>query len=74
MARNQDYHHKRGTAKPLTLTLMAAGVMALLCLLFPGVMAFVEVAARELRYFWWLVLMVAIAVYLIFFFGRKKKN
>lgn len=61
-------------AKPLTLTLMAIGVLVLLCLIFPGVLAFVEMAARELRYFWWLVLMVAVGVYLIFFFGKSRKN
>ncbi|MDR0533515.1 MAG: hypothetical protein LBH01_06120 [Verrucomicrobiales bacterium] len=65
---------KRGMAKPLTLTLMAIGVLVLLCLIFPGVLAFVEMAARELRYFWWLVLMVAVGVYLIFFFGKSRKN
>lgn len=52
----------------------AAGVVVIviLCLLFPRVLAFVELAARELRYFWWLVLLVALSAYFFFFFGRKK--
>ena len=44
-----------------------------LALLFPRADAFVERAARELRYFWWLVLMVALALWLIFGLGRKSK-
>jgi hypothetical protein len=53
---------------------LAAAVVAvlLLCLLFPRVLAFVELAARELRYLWWLVLLAAVGVYFFFFFGRKK--
>jgi len=55
------------------LTLTAAVVaVALLCLLFPRLLAFVELAARELRYLWWLVLLAAVGGYFFFFFGRKK--
>lgn len=55
------------------LTLGAAAlVIVVLCVLFPRVLAFVELAARELRYFWWLVLLVALSIYFFFFFGRKK--
>jgi hypothetical protein len=42
------------------------------CLLFPRVLAFVELAARELRYLWWLVLIVALGVWLAFFYNQKK--
>jgi hypothetical protein len=42
------------------------------CLLFPRVLAFTELAARELRYLWWLVLMVALGVWLAFFSGRRR--
>ncbi len=56
-----------------TLTLGAAVlVIAGLLLLFPRALAFVELAARELRYLWWLVLLVALSAYFFFFFGRKK--
>jgi uncharacterized membrane-anchored protein len=44
-----------------------------LVLLFPRAYAFVEMAARELRYFWWLVLLVALAIWLIWGIGRKPK-
>lgn len=56
-----------------TLTLLVAFlVIGVLCLVFPRVLAFVELAARELRYLWWLVLLVALSAYFFFFFGRKK--
>ena len=50
-----------------------AGVVLLgICLLFPRAFAFAELAARELRYLWWLVLIVIFGVWLAFFFGKKK--
>jgi hypothetical protein len=55
----------------LAATLVLLVVLGALVLLFPRALAFVELAARELRYFWWLVLIVALAVWLIFFVGRK---
>lgn len=55
------------------ITLVGALIaLALLCLLFPRVLAFVEIAGRELRYLWWLVLIFALGIWLSFFFGRKK--
>ena len=54
----------------LLVLLMAATA---LILLFPPVLGFVEMAARELRYLWWLVLLLALAVWLIWGVGRKKK-
>jgi hypothetical protein len=44
-----------------------------LFLLFPSALRFVEMAARELRYFWWLILLVALAVWLIWAGRRKSK-
>lgn len=43
-----------------------------LSLVFPRVLGFVELAARELRYLWWLVFMLALGVWVIFFFGKRK--
>jgi hypothetical protein len=43
------------------------------CLAFPRVLAFVELAARELRYFWWLILILALGVWLAFFVGRRER-
>ena len=48
-------------------------VVLVLLLLFPPVMLFVEKAAVELRYLWWLVLLLALAVWLIWGPGRAKK-
>jgi predicted membrane protein len=49
------------------------GVGLALIMLFKPVAAFAEMAARELRYFWWLLLVVALAVWLIWGIGRRPK-
>ena len=49
------------------------GVLVALVLIFPRAYAFVEMAARELRYFWWLILLVALAIWFIWGIGRKPK-
>lgn len=48
-------------------------LVAVLIFLFPPALEFVEVAARDLRYFWWLILLFAFALWLIWGLGRKKK-
>ena len=50
-----------------TLVLVALGLL----LLFPRALAFVELAARELRYFWWLILLLVLGIWLIWA-GRRK--
>ena len=49
------------------------GVLVLLVLMFPRAYGFVEMAARELRYLWWLILIVALAVWLIWGIGKKPR-
>lgn len=49
-------------------------VLTVLVLIFPRAYAFVEMAARELRYFWWVILLVALAIWLIWGIGRKPKG
>jgi hypothetical protein len=44
-----------------------------LFMLFPRAFAFVEMAARELRYLWWLVLLMALAAWLIWGYRRRSK-
>ncbi len=56
----------------LSLTILVA-VVAALCLLFPAALAFVELAAREIRYLWWLVLLVVLGLWMIFGISRKPK-
>ena len=58
------------TRASLQLGLLLLLILGLL-LLFPRALGFVEMAARELRYFWWLVLLVALAVWLIWV-GRRR--
>lgn len=48
------------------LLLVAAGIA------FPRLLAFAERAARELRYLWWLIVLLALGVWLAFFFGKKR--
>jgi hypothetical protein len=50
-----------------------AAVFGVLFLLFPPALAFVELAAREVRYLWWVILLVALAVWLIWGVNRKPK-
>ncbi len=52
--------------------LVAAFVPGLF-LFFPSALGFVEMAARELRYLWWLILLVALAIWLIWAGRRKSK-
>lgn len=54
--------------------LVLVAVLVLLALLFKPVLAFVEMAALELRYFWWLILLVALAVWLIWGIGKRPKE
>jgi len=48
-------------------------VIGSLVLIFPRAYAFVEMSARELRYFWWLILILALGLWLIFGLGRKRR-
>jgi hypothetical protein len=55
--------------KLLVLLLVVAGLL----FIFPRAFRFVDAAALELRYLWWLVLLLALAVWLIWGVGSKKK-
>jgi len=50
------------------------GVAAVLFLVFPATFRFVEMAARELRYLWWLILLLALGGWLIWGVGRRPKG
>jgi hypothetical protein len=50
-----------------------AAIILTLVLIFPKAMAFVELGARELLYFWWMILLIVLAVWLIWGLGGKKK-
>ena len=51
--------------------LILVGVVIALFLIFPRALAFAEMGARELRYFWWLILLVALACWLIWGFRKR---
>ncbi len=58
---------RRAVAQLAVLLVVVGGLF----LLFPRAFAFTEMAARELRYFWWLILLVALACALIWGFRRR---
>ena len=62
---------------PRVRAFLVAGVLLLvalvLLLMFPAGVAFAEMAARELRVFWWLILLVGLAIWLIWGLGRRPK-
>jgi len=53
---------------------LVAAVLILigLFLIFPGLQAFAERAARDLRVFWWLVLLAALGTWLAFFYRKNR--
>jgi hypothetical protein len=60
----------RAILQILVLLLVIGGLI----LFFPAAAEFAEMAARELRTFWWLALIVALALWLIFGLGRKRRR
>jgi hypothetical protein len=49
-------------------------VIVVLCIIFPVVFDFVKAFSGELRFFWWVVLLLALASWLIIWsFGKKEK-
>ncbi|MCS7090467.1 MAG: hypothetical protein RMN51_10920 [Verrucomicrobiota bacterium] len=57
--------------RALVRILLLAVVAGLLLLVFPRALAVLELAARELRYFWWVILLVGLALWLIWGLGRR---
>lgn len=53
--------------------LVLVAVIGLLLMVFPAAFKFVEMAARELRYLWWLILLVALGAWLVWGAGRRRK-
>ncbi len=53
------------------LALLLIGVV--LVLIFPAAAKFAEATARELRYLWWLILLVALAGWLVWGTSRRPK-
>ncbi len=62
---------------PRNIALLRIGVLvvvvAALALMFPRVLAFVEMGAREIRYLWWLILLAALGIWLVWGLGSKKR-
>ena len=49
-------------------------VIVVLCIIFPVVFDFVKAFSGELRFFWWVILLAALAAWLIIWgFGKKEK-
>ena len=50
---------------------LLVAIAALLFFAFPKASRAAEMAARDLRYFWWVVLLIALAIWLIWGFKKK---
>lgn len=48
-------------------------VVIILCLIFPAVFEFVKAYTGELRFFWWIILLLALGLWLMFGVGKAKK-
>ena len=53
---------------------LLVGVLVTLALIFPRTLAFAERAARELRYFWWTILLFLLGIWLVWGLGRKHRE
>jgi len=62
----------RGRAFAQFLVLVVTVVILLL--VFPRSLRFVEAAARELRYLWWLILLLALGGWLVWGSVRRPKK
>ncbi len=51
--------------------LFSLGLILILIMLFPRTLVWLEVAARELRYVWWLIAILAVGVWMVFYFRKK---
>ncbi|MGZ4963762.1 MAG: hypothetical protein ACXWIU_12260 [Limisphaerales bacterium] len=60
--------------RALIQLIILLAVIAVLIIAFPAAQEFAELAARELRVFWWMILLVALAVWLIWGASRKPKK
>jgi hypothetical protein len=56
----------------LKVIVIVAALLGLV-MLFPKGLAFVEMAAQELRYFWWMIFLLALGIWLVWGLGSKKK-
>jgi len=54
----------------LVLLLVGAGLM----IIFPSTLRFAEAAAREIRYLWWLILLIALAIWFIWSGNRRPRE
>ena len=52
--------------------LLAVVLLAALAVFVPSFLYFTELALRELRFMWWLILLIADAIWLLGGLGRKK--
>ncbi len=61
--------NRRQRALAKLVALIAFG--AVLFLLFPITLAFAEAAARSLRYLWWMILLLALGIWLYWSAAKK---
>lgn len=60
-------------ARNAVLLAVALAIFVSAAIAFPRILAVFELAARQLRVFWWLVLILVLGVWLAFFYGKKRE-
>ena len=60
-------------ARNAVLLAVALAILVGATIAFPRILAVFELAARQLRVFWWLVLILVLGVWLAFFYGKKRE-
>lgn len=68
----QEESGRRERRRRTIFLAIATALLVLAVIAFPRLLAFFELAARELRYLWWLVLLVALGGWIAYYFGKKR--
>jgi hypothetical protein len=71
--RSSDDQFPMNSAPRRSLQFAVVVALVLACLIFRRVFYFFEIAALELRYFWWLFVIIAGGLWLLVMIGRKEK-
>ena len=63
-------HRTRACLHLLVFVLVGAGLM----IIFPSTLRFAEAAAREIRYLWWIILLIGLAIWFIWSGNRRPRE
>jgi hypothetical protein len=60
------------SSRPRLTATLALALLVALCVFVPSVLYFTELALRELRIMWWLILLLGAIIWLLMRLERKK--